>query len=1324
MKKFIIVLVSIVSSLTVTARSESPTPTPPAGSASIEGNVRDGSGSPIGGAKVRAHLHSWGEFESFSLTAETDSSGTYGFYNLPAANVNLSVKADGYTRLKRERIKLGRDERITGIDFTLQEGLAISGRVQDSNAEPLKGIGVTAKPEYDEGLPKPNFRQATVTVQTGEDGRYTVPSIEEGSYTVKTSSKQYIPEEITNVAAGSQNVDFTLRGGGSLSGTVRDKTSGQPIEKAYISIEAEQSTKRRTSAKTDENGSYKISTLDTGSYTLKATAKGYMKATRPGVTVRVGQATDGINFSLLPQPRIRGTVTLEGGGVAKGTELRLSSAGSFITGLTGRLFYGKADGVADEYGRYEIVKGKPGKRYIVTAYLPGYVSAVSEPFQLVPGRDQEGVDFSLKKGCSLSGRVTDEKQNPVSGAKVKTGKKGGFGPFDSDLGTSSAKGQGIALTDDTGNFTLSGIEPGSYKIQVSAKGYSTANVDNVKFSEDSKSEPLKIVLQAGLTISGRVTDSSGKPLHGAKVWAFGSGETGYVSRRTETDEEGRYEIVSLSSGSYKVRTRLKGYSRERTEGVEPPAEDIDFVLSSGGRIAGRVLDRESGRSVTRFRYMTDQAPYSKKILFKYGKEQVSEDGTFETKPLDPGDYAVTVSADGYAPERVEGIEVESGKTVQVDIRLRPAASIKGEILNEKTRQPVPGARISLLKPKEDDTFGFTTDTDLLKEPHLSDETGSFRIDNLHKGSFRLKVTHPDFADETEAVELKKEGEELTVKIAINKGRVVSGSVLDKNSSNPIAGANVSISSDADEDPIKKIFRSFMRKSGATAVSDSGGQWEIANVAPGEYGIQATHNDYAASDAKRITVKPDADVTGIKLLLSSGARISGTVRDATGKAVSKTGVMAMGESGMKKSDTDKSGRYLLEHLSPGAHTISVMPKGENFTVDGISKQVSIAPNDNITLDFTIEGDLSISGKILQEGSPAEGVYISLSKEEAGERVYGSGKSKADGSYSIGGLAPGSYDLMLNKRRAKKRFFYKLPQAISISANLTDYDITVPTGTIRGTIVDEDGNPLEKVRVRLKKREEKKEKRLAVPWEEEFMAQLTSEKSDLSGNFEFSTLDAGSYLLTTTKRGFGQLVEAVTLDSDSSHAELKITLKRGYTVKLNILNAQTGKPLEKAVIRLKDKNGTTVKTETVSAKAGLFTIGDLSAGTYRLEVAAEGRAPAALDSVKVGPDSKKTLELKLDKGCSLTVGVSGEKGKKLMGALVELVDSSGKSYQPLWLEARRGQKSVVTNSNGELKIDCLPEGSFTVKASKVGYKTAEAKITIGKSKANRASLTLKK
>src|SRR4051812_35416626 len=76
------------------------------------------------------------------------------------------------------------------------------------------------------------------------------------------------------------------------------------------------------------------------------------------------------------------------------------------------------------------------------------------------------------------------------------------------------------------------------------------------------------------SVRGRVTDAAGAPLARASIQAEGAGLV------AESDEQGRYEIRGLSSGSHILRVRALGYVAQAvrvTVGTDPVTQDFTLA---------------------------------------------------------------------------------------------------------------------------------------------------------------------------------------------------------------------------------------------------------------------------------------------------------------------------------------------------------------------------------------------------------------------------------------------------------------------------------------------------------------------------------------------------------------------------------------------------------------------------------------------------------------------------------------------------------------------------------------------------------------------------
>jgi hypothetical protein len=106
-----------------------------------------------------------------------------------------------------------------------------------------------------------------------------------------------------NVVAGSEtsnvNIQIALTPSGTITGRVTN-TTGSPIEDALVTAEGPAGSE---DAYTDSNGNYAISSgLGTGTYTVNASATGYIMQSVSGVSVTVNQVTSNVNFQLPTKP--------------------------------------------------------------------------------------------------------------------------------------------------------------------------------------------------------------------------------------------------------------------------------------------------------------------------------------------------------------------------------------------------------------------------------------------------------------------------------------------------------------------------------------------------------------------------------------------------------------------------------------------------------------------------------------------------------------------------------------------------------------------------------------------------------------------------------------------------------------------------------------------------------------------------------------------------------------------------------------------------------------------------------------------------------------
>jgi hypothetical protein len=267
---------------------------------------------------------------SLERTAATDGQGHYQVVGLAAGGYKLQFKdcrqtaaymsewtGGGHDPASAQVVNVVGTSDTPGIDASLEEGGAISGKVRDDRSTLLADACVTAY-------------EATGVVagsaSTGPTGLYKVGALPDGSYKVEFSDclspATHIPSWsggsssydgaspiAVSVGAETKNVDGVIAEGGSLSGVVITAT-GQPLQ--YVCVDAYTSASVVSgSGFTDAAGQYSIGGLAVGqhrvffrdcSYPASYTAEWYTRkpdfASANVVSVTVGEETTGVSAIL------------------------------------------------------------------------------------------------------------------------------------------------------------------------------------------------------------------------------------------------------------------------------------------------------------------------------------------------------------------------------------------------------------------------------------------------------------------------------------------------------------------------------------------------------------------------------------------------------------------------------------------------------------------------------------------------------------------------------------------------------------------------------------------------------------------------------------------------------------------------------------------------------------------------------------------------------------------------------------------------------------------------------------------------------------------
>ncbi len=495
----------------------------------ISGRVTDASdGSPI----ARAHVRFWGLAHT-SLAARhavretrTNENGEYVVQLRPGAYL-VHASAEGFNaelydnardRSSATPVTVSADSHSTSIDFDLVQRGSIAGTVTDQESgEPIADALVEAFKER-ATINATSANHARFRAKTDSLGHYLIENVPAGNYMVVSHARSYLPEfykeaatkqDAELVAVGDSSavpgIDFTLEQGGAIAGFVGADNDSTPLARALVKIIHRQSG-RSLRTFTNEAGEYEVGGLPTGQYLVRFVAEGFVpefydNAAHRGdatpVEVTAPETTAGIDAFLAKHTDRRGTVA--GRVLSDADDSPLFGAVVLAVSPDRRRPHVTLTGPNGFYRLSDLPAGK----YYVFAWAEEFVGEYfddafrfknADLIRLRDNQVRDGVDFGLRPvGQSgvyaIRGRIT-AKLDGASAEGVLVQAK-----LDGDI-------QVNAFTDADGNYVISGLTAGDYKVEATGAGYqdghfggsseNTAAPVTVGSGEDAESADIQL----------------------------------------------------------------------------------------------------------------------------------------------------------------------------------------------------------------------------------------------------------------------------------------------------------------------------------------------------------------------------------------------------------------------------------------------------------------------------------------------------------------------------------------------------------------------------------------------------------------------------------------------------------------------------------------------------------------------------------------------------------------------------------------------------------------------------------------------------------------
>ena len=399
----------------------------------------------------------------------------------------------------------------------------------------------------------------------------------------------------------------------------------------------------------------------------------------------------------------------------------------------------------------------------------------------------------------------------------------------------------------------------------------------------------------------------------------------------------------------------------------------------------------------------------------------------------------------------------------VRIVLPGRESVEGTV-TDGDGQPVGGAVVTAfiaLRSVDNDSQAFLpANAELLNAQSGAD--GSFALEGLPAGAtVMLRAEHDDYAMGLEGAPSNLQGGMLgsinvgarDVSIALLAPSVVEGTVRLEGGT-PAEGAKIVGQGAGNQ--IQTLLRGT-----ASAEADSGGRYRLDGLADGSYTITAEHADGVAAPLS-VTVPEGGTLTGQDLVLGKGVSVTGKVVYAeSGEPEPDANVMVNRSGGMaprqpKPIAVDEDGSFSFREPAGEISVIAFTPTGGNART-----QLTLVADEDVTgVTLELPKVLAFKGKVVGPKKMKKGLAGALVRQHAGSMPI---ETDEDGTFELP---------MPNQRLGEQHNWATITathpdhpgyRGIIAKQLMTEADAAgviemKRTATLRGRVVDEEGNPM--------------------------------------------------------------------------------------------------------------------------------------------------------------------------------------------------------------------------------------------------------------------------
>ncbi|MEM6671468.1 MAG: carboxypeptidase regulatory-like domain-containing protein [Planctomycetota bacterium] len=645
---------------------------------------------------------------------------------------------------------------IEAVEIPLERGVTVRGRIIDVEGAPVPDAEITLRSW--KHLDKATLTGRNVTSRSGANGRFDISGLVPGEVTLRVFADGFrmAKEELGEQSADDvvDGLEIQLDAGRRVDGRVV-WPDGRPAADADVRVAtAGRSWTNAEETRADAEGRFAVTGLGSGPWRVGAWLD-HSETREPWRAVLDPVTGGGITLTLREGARLTGVVVDDRGTPIERASITATPAGAESGGDPIK------ERSRDPEGRFEL-EGLGEGTWDLTAYAIGH--GEGRPVRVEVPLDLDGARLVLPRLARLAGSVVDAAGAPVAEVRVR------------------ASGRSTT-TDDQGLFTLTKLQPGEVRFEISSRGeHGPPLGPALQLAPGEVREGVVVALSSGARVLGEVHPSART---GTELTVVLRPHDSYNATRAVVDADGRFSFAGVAPGRYRVAFEwagfsdwIEGFRARRAVMVELEAGETEHVVLGDPAhhpitVSGEV--REAG------------APLAGMLMYVFSEDEADNQPLMVARTDDEGRYSVdlpwpgamlfTVGPGQQRQARFHRTLTDEPRQV-LDFDL-PTSRLTGRLLRAEGGPA--NARLVLLSHA--DARAGTIQLGQIQLT-MSRSDGTFEFEGLHPGEYRLRSGNYVTAHSTdglvvqEGIVIPAEGAAPDVELVLPEGAMLDVHAVD------------------------------------------------------------------------------------------------------------------------------------------------------------------------------------------------------------------------------------------------------------------------------------------------------------------------------------------------------------------------------------------------------------------------------------------------------------------------------------------------------------------------------------------------------------------